>query len=86
MGRIGLLVVLTVVAGLYVEHALSYLSTRSQTNAQLAIVRRLTRENQRLVAEQKSLNNPATIVADARARGMVRAGERPYVVLGLPKR
>jgi cell division protein FtsB len=84
VGRIGLLVVLTVVAGLYVQHALAYLSTRSQADAQLAIVHRLTQENQRLLREQKSLNDPATIEADARALGMVQAGERPYVVSGLP--
>jgi cell division protein FtsB len=77
--------VLLVVAGLYVQHALSYLSTRSQTDAQLAIVHRLTRENAALVKEQKALNDPATIESDARALGMVRAGERPYVVSGLPK-
>jgi cell division protein FtsB len=77
-------VVLGVVAGLYIQHALAYLSTRSQTDAQLTIVHRLTKENAALVAEQQSLNNPATIERDARALGMVRAGERPYVVSGLP--
>ena len=35
-------------------------------------------------ASSKSLNDPATIERDARALGMVRAGERPYVVTGLP--
>jgi cell division protein FtsB len=85
VGRIGLLVVLAVVAGLYVQHALAYLSTRSQADAQLTIVHRLTRENARLVREQRALNNPATIEQDARALGMVRTGERPYVVTGLPK-
>jgi len=79
-----LLIVLAVVAGLYAQHALSYLSTRSQTDAQLAIVHRLTKENAQLVQEQKALNDPGTIEADARALGMVRAGERPYVVSGLP--
>jgi cell division protein FtsB len=78
------LIVLAVVAGLYVEHALSYLSTRSQANAQLAIVHRLTKENAALLREQKALNNHSVIVADARALGMVRPGERPYVVSGLP--
>jgi cell division protein FtsB len=85
VGRIGLLVVLVLVAGFYVQHTLTYFSTRSQTDAQLAIVHRLTKENQQLVREQKALNDPATIEADARALGMVRTGERPYVVTGLPK-
>ncbi len=85
LGRIGLLVVLAVVGGLYVQHALAYFSARSQADAQIAIVNRLTHENAQLLKEQKALNDPATIEAHARALGMVRQGERPYVVSGLPK-
>jgi cell division protein FtsB len=80
IGRYGLVVVLTIVVGLYVEHALSYLSTRSQANAQSAVVRSLERQNAALRREAGSLNDPTTIVRDARALGMVRPGERPYVV------
>ncbi len=86
VGRVGLLVVLTVVAGLYVQHALAYLSTRSQADAQLAIVHRLTRENAGLVRQQKALNDPNMIEQDARSLGMVRPGERPYVITNLPSR
>jgi cell division protein FtsB len=82
VGRIGLLVVFAVVVGLYVEHTLSYLSTRAQASQQQAIVQSLTRQNAQLRAEQKSLNDPATIIRDARALGMVRPGERPYVIMG----
>ena len=82
-GRIGLLVVLAVVVGLYVQHTLSYLSTKSQFDQQQAIVDRLAHENAILERQQKSLNNPATIVQDARALGMVRPGERSYVIIGL---
>jgi cell division protein FtsB len=85
MGRVGLLVVLVVVAGLYVQHTLSYLSTRAQAQQQQAIVRRLTRANAALSREAKSLNNSVTIQQDARALGMVKAGERSYVITGLPK-
>lgn len=81
-GRVGLLVTLAIVGLLYVQHTLSYLSTRAQANHQQAIVHQLTRENAQLVQEQKSLNNPATIIRQARALGMVKAGERPYVVVG----
>jgi cell division protein FtsB len=81
---VGLLVVLAVVIGLYAQHTLSYLSTRSQADRQLAIVARLARENASLVKQQNSLNDPATIVRAARALGMVRPGERPYVITGLP--
>jgi cell division protein FtsB len=84
VGRVGLLVVLAVVVGLYVQHTLSYFSTRAQSDQQQAIVQRLVRQNAQLVEQAQSLNSPATIVHDARALGMVRPGERPYVITGLP--
>ena len=84
VGRLGLLVVLCVVAGLYVQQALSYLAVRGQANRQRAIVQQLTHANAALRAQQRSLSSPATIVRDARALGMVRVGEHPYEVTGLP--
>ncbi len=82
VGRLALLLVLVVVVALYVEHTLSYLAVRAQAAQQQAVVERLSRENARLAAEQRSLSNPATIVRDARALGMVRLGEHPYVITG----
>lgn len=82
----GLLVVLAVVAGLYVQHALTYLSVRSQSQQQQAIVRNLERQNATLAAQERSLKNPATVQREARALGMVRMGEHPYVITGLPNR
>jgi cell division protein FtsB len=84
IGRVGLLVVLCVVAGVYVQQALAYLAVRSQSGHQRAIVHQLSRANAGLLAQQKSLNSQATIVSDARALGMVRVGEHPYEVTGLP--
>jgi cell division protein FtsB len=84
VGRIGLLIVLTVVVGFYVEHTLSYFATRAQANQEQAIVNRLAHQNAQLARQAKSLNNPATIVSQARALGMVRPNERPYVITGTP--
>jgi cell division protein FtsB len=84
VGRYGLLFVLTVVVGLYAEHTLSYFSTRSQANQQASIVNTLARQNAALTRQERSLNDPQTIVQDARALGMVRQDERPYVVIGMP--
>jgi hypothetical protein len=84
VGRYGLLFVLTVVVGLYVEHTLSYFSTRSQADQQASIVNSLARQNAALTRQERSLNDPQTIVQDARALGMVRQDERPYVVIGMP--
>jgi cell division protein FtsB len=84
VGRVSLLIVLCVVAALYVQQGLAYLMVRSQANHQRAIVQQLSRSNAALRAQQRSLNNPATILRDARALGMVRVGEHPYEVTGLP--
>jgi cell division protein FtsB len=86
VGRVTLLVVLCVVAGLYVQQALAYLAVRGQEGRQRAIVRGLERANASLRAQQRSLNDPATILSDARRLGMVRVGEHPYEVTGLPTR
>jgi cell division protein FtsB len=80
---VGLLIVLGVVVALYVEHTMSYISIRAQASRQEAIVDSLARQNARLAREQTALANPATIVSDARALGMVRPNERPYVITGL---
>jgi cell division protein FtsB len=84
VGRVSLLIVLCVVGGLYVQRALAYLSVRGQAAQQAAIVKQLQRENASLLAQQRALNDPATILRDARALGMVRVGEHPYEVTGLP--
>jgi hypothetical protein len=81
-GRVVLLIVLGVVVALYVQHTLSYFFTRAQADRQAAIVARLTRENAALARTQRSLSNSATIITEARALGMVRANERPFVIIG----
>jgi cell division protein FtsB len=82
--RTVMLVVLGLVAYLGVKGMLTLLSTRSQAEQQQAIVRTLARENRHLEQLQKSLTQPETIMRDARALGMVKAGERSYSVTGLP--
>ena len=86
VGRVSLLVVVAVVAGLYVQRGLAYFAVRSQAAQQRAIVHQLTRLNASLRAQQRSLNEPGTILSDARALGMVKPGEHPYEVTGLPGR
>ena len=86
VGRYGLLFVLVIVVGLYVEHTLSYVSTRSQSDQQNAIVNRLTHQNRALERQLNSLNDPVTIVRDARALGMVRPGEQSYAMIGQSQR
>jgi cell division protein FtsB len=86
VGRYGLLFVLAIVVGLYVEHTMSYISTRTQSDQQKAIVNQLTHQNRALAQQLKSLNDPVTIVRDARALGMVRPGEQSYAMTGQSQR
>ena len=83
-GRVALLVVIAVVIGIYAQRTLAYLSTSAQASHQQAVVTRLERQNAALTRRQSALNQPATIVRDARALGMVRPGEQPYVLTGHP--
>jgi cell division protein FtsB len=82
--RVGLLCVLVVVFALIAERTASYLSIRSQLASQQAAVGQLARRHRRLEAEVRSLQDPATILSDARALGMVRPGERTYWLSDLP--
>jgi cell division protein FtsB len=86
VGRVLLLVVFAVVAGLYIQQGLALLLVRSQADQQRAVVDRLVKQNKQLERQQTELNDPAVLQQDARALGMVRQGERPYVVTGLPGR
>ena len=83
IGRLGLLVVLAVVAGFYIQDAIAFFSSHAQAEQQLSIVHHLVQDNKRLEREQQALNDPATIQRDARALGMVRPGERPYAIIGM---
>jgi cell division protein FtsB len=56
-----------------------------EANARKATVVRLQRENRRLRARRADITKPGTLEREARKRGMVRPGEKAYVVTGLPK-
>lgn len=76
--------VLALVGWVGLHGFMSVLAARSQANAELSLVSSLDRQNRALERQVSSLHQPATIVRDARALGMVRSGERSYVVTGLP--
>lgn len=86
VARIALLVVLGVIVLLYLA-PLSHWITQSGTAAeQRAEVRGLERENHRLRSRVARLSRPADVEREARRLGMVRRGERPYVIQGAPAR
>ncbi|HET9720293.1 MAG TPA: septum formation initiator family protein [Solirubrobacteraceae bacterium] len=82
-GRIAMLLVLGLVAYVGIKGMLTLLASRAQAQQEQAIVHTLARQNRHLEQLQRSLGQPATIMRDARALGMVKAGERSYSVTGL---
>jgi cell division protein FtsB len=84
VGRIALLVVLVGIVMLYAGPARSYVSTLQEARQRSAEVGRLQRENRRLRARRAELQHPAALAREARAMGMVKPGERPYVIENLP--
>lgn len=84
VGRTALLLVLVGVVALYVQPARSYLSTWQSSHRDRDHVRALEREHAALLDQERSLRDPVTLAREARRLGMVKPGERSYVVRGLP--
>jgi cell division protein FtsB len=84
VGRVALLVVLIGVVGLYVGPAISFVSTYREAKARRGEVRTLQAENDRLRARKKALQSKSTMEREARRLGLVRPGEKPFIVKGLP--
>ncbi len=81
---VGLVVAL--VAALYVHPLLSVWSTRKEAAVRRGEVVRLQAERARLDRRVRALQNPRALEKEARALGMVRPGERAYVIEGLPRK
>jgi cell division protein FtsB len=85
VSRVALLVVLVGIVGLYVGPARSYWSTLQEAKHRRAEVAHLKRENAKLRAKRAALRSTAALEREARRLGMVRSGERAYVIKHLPK-
>jgi cell division protein FtsB len=81
---VALLVVLVGVVGLYVGPAISFVSTYHEAKARRSEVRSLQAENDRLRARKKALQSKSTMEREARRLGLVKPGEKPFIVRGLP--
>lgn len=80
MGRVALLIVLVGVLGLYVNPLRSYWSTRQESQQRSAEVAALQAEHDRLAKRRAELQNPKALEREARKLGMVKPGERAFVV------
>jgi cell division protein FtsB len=84
VGRVALLVVLLGVVALYVGPSITFLHTYREAQARRGEVSALQAENKRLRARRTALKNPRTLEREARRLGLVKPGERPFIVKGLP--
>jgi cell division protein FtsB len=79
-----LLAVLVGILGLYVSPILRWRAQSATRQAQLTEVMRLQDEHRRLESSLAALNSPSALDEQARKLGMVKRGEVPLVVEGLP--
>jgi cell division protein FtsB len=83
LGRWALIVVLGLVLYLYIGPAAKWVSTYREAERKRAEVAALKEENRRLRERRRVLRDPAALEAEARRLGMVKAGEKSYVVEGV---
>ena len=85
VGRIALLCVLVGMVYLYVGPTLTWIETYKEAGERREEVAALKDRNRELRSRRDQLKRPGTLEREARLRGMVRAGERAYVIQDLPR-
>jgi cell division protein FtsB len=84
LARLAMLCVLVALAYLYLSAGIHVFQTWSQERSHGAAVTALQREHTLLVREHEALGRRGTLEAEARRLGMVKSGEQPYILSGLP--
>jgi cell division protein FtsB len=84
LGRWALIGVFAFVLYLYVGPAARWVNTWQQAKEKRAEVATLHAENRELREQQRALERKSSLEQEARRLGMVKAGEKAYVVEGLP--
>jgi cell division protein FtsB len=85
LGRLALLGTLGIILLLYVSPAKHWVEQSGTARAQKQDLQDLQAENSRLSKRVKELRDPAALEQDARRLGMVREGERSYVIENPPR-
>src|SRR3954452_304992 len=85
LGRWPLLFVLALVLYLYIGPLRTWVSTWQEAKQKRGEVATLRAADQSLRAHEVSLRRSSALEREARRLGMVKAGERAYIVEGLPK-
>jgi cell division protein FtsB len=84
VGRVALLCVLVALVYLYVSAGFHMLSTWKQSQHDGAAVASMEHEHAQLVRQREQLSGQPALEAQARKLGMMRRGEQPYLISGLP--
>lgn len=85
LGRVFLLAVLFVIMLMYVSPLTRWVTQRNTAKEDTAELRQLESTNSELKAKLKLLQSPQALEMRARELGMVKQGERSFVVDGLPR-
>ena len=80
VGRVALLGTLGVILLLYISPAKHWVEQSRTSKAQKQELQTLNAENATLKRRLRGLRNPATLESQARRLGMVKEGERSYVI------
>ncbi len=84
VGRVAMLCVLIALVYLYASAGVHMLSTWRQSHRDNAAVASMEREHKLLVRQREALTAAGTLETEARQLGMMKNGEQPYVISGLP--
>jgi cell division protein FtsB len=85
VGRVAMLCVLAALLYLYISAGVRVLSTWHQARHDDAALAAMQREHAQLARQHEVLSRPETLEVQARKLGMIKAGEQPYLVSGLPR-
>jgi cell division protein FtsB len=86
VGRIALLVLLAIVLGLYASPLSQWLAQSRAADEQRQTLHALKREHARLDTRVRELGSEPALEREARRYGMVRRGERAFVIQPAPAR
>jgi cell division protein FtsB len=84
VGRCALLTTLVVILLLYISPAKHWIQQSRTAGAQQDELGELADENKELKRKVRALRDPGALEREARRLGMVRQGERAYVIENLP--
>jgi Septum formation initiator len=84
LGRVALLITLVVIVLSYLSPARHWLQQSGTAGRQKQELTQLTGQKKRLQSRLRALRDPGALEREARRLGMVRVGERSYVIENVP--